>query len=270
MSAPKYQKLGRSAGSVTARADEPEHEEGRGEQRLGERARSVGVAHPLPLEVQPPHPDLLAESTPAGRSSVRLAVLAAVEVVHERVVASPSRACTTARACVRQPVGSPSLTAGKYAARIGCVANGLSPDERRGDAREHEPRAQHRRAADRTSTASASAPARQHARHVVGVAEAAEIRDQNEPPVGERARRVARPTHGEPRHDRDARERNRVDLLVHDRLVPHRERGRADHRASRGADDPRRARAKPTAQDVLGDQEPAARGSRARRPRRAR
>ena len=46
---------------------------------------------------------------------------------------------------VRHAVGSPSLIAGKYAARIGCVANGVMPTNERDDAREQQPPAKQRR-----------------------------------------------------------------------------------------------------------------------------
>ena len=54
-------------------------------QRLGRLALQVWIAEPLPLEVEPPHVDLRRERR-LSIAQVGLAVLAAIEVVHERVV----------------------------------------------------------------------------------------------------------------------------------------------------------------------------------------
>src|SRR5439155_5884530 len=70
---------------VDPAAEEAEHEEHRSQQRLSAGVVGMRVAQPLPLEVVPPHPDLPRE----GRlpfAELRLAVLTAIEVVHEAVV----------------------------------------------------------------------------------------------------------------------------------------------------------------------------------------
>src|SRR5688572_5462378 len=63
-------------------AEEAEHEEERGEDGLHGLVLQVSVAHPLPAEVEPPHPDLRGDGRLTFRDR-RLAVLLAVEVVLE-------------------------------------------------------------------------------------------------------------------------------------------------------------------------------------------
>src|SRR5258705_13336261 len=70
-------------GRITA--EQAEHEEHRREEALAERVVVVRVAQPLPLEVQPPHADLR-RIRRLPLAQLGLAVLAAIEVVHERVV----------------------------------------------------------------------------------------------------------------------------------------------------------------------------------------
>ena len=70
---------------VHVAAEQPEHQEHRGEEALGERVIVMCVAQPLPLEVEPPHAELRGERRLA-LAELRFAVLSAIEVVHERVV----------------------------------------------------------------------------------------------------------------------------------------------------------------------------------------
>jgi hypothetical protein len=60
---------------------------------------------------------------------------------------------------------------------------------------------------------------------MIRVTEADQVRDDHEQPVRETAIRIVAPEYGQPRHDREERQRNGVDLLVHDALVPHSEHG---------------------------------------------
>ena len=137
--------------------------------------------------------------------------------------------CTTSSSFVRHAVGSPSLIAGKVRG-----ANRLRRERRQADdERDRRTRAAACRAAaspgGATNTATpiagaASMPAMWFAypsphRYAIITSSA----------VGRRPVGLGRPPHGEPRHERDARERDGVHLFVHDRLVPHRERRRADH-----------------------------------------
>jgi hypothetical protein len=66
------------------------------------------------------------------------------------------------------------------------------------------------------------------------------------------------PAERQPRQQRDREQRNRVDLLVHVRLVPHRERGRADQHGRTRADQAEDAVRRIERQDAVGEQEPAA------------
>src|SRR4029078_13528666 len=65
-------------------AEQSEDEEGRGEEGLREWMLTMRVAQPLPLEVHPPHADVLAKRC-LTIAQLRLAVLAAIEVVVEGV-----------------------------------------------------------------------------------------------------------------------------------------------------------------------------------------
>src|SRR5437870_47357 len=65
-------------------AEHAEDEERRREERLHEFVLAVRVADPLPLEVHPPHPDLLDERR-LPLAQIGFAVLAAIEVVLEGV-----------------------------------------------------------------------------------------------------------------------------------------------------------------------------------------
>src|SRR5258708_6010468 len=71
---------------VDPSAEEAQYEEERAEDVLQARLVAVGVAQPLPLEVEPPHRDLPGDERRLSLRDRRLAVLAAIEVVHERVV----------------------------------------------------------------------------------------------------------------------------------------------------------------------------------------
>src|SRR5688500_19642843 len=62
--------------------EEPEDQEERGEDRLECLLLEIGIAQPLPLEIQPPHPDLRSDRCLTLRRR-RLPVLLAVEVVLE-------------------------------------------------------------------------------------------------------------------------------------------------------------------------------------------
>ena len=96
----------------------------------------------------------------------------------------------------------------------------------------------------------------EHARHVHAVADAQGVRDQDQGAVGLGAVRVVAPAHREPRHHGQQGERHRVDLLVHHRLRPHRERRRADEHGERAAGDALPPLREPADEHALRDQEP--------------
>src|SRR5205085_2265524 len=65
--------------------EESEHEEERGENTLQTLPVAVRVTQPLPLEVIPVHRHLAVEERRLTLAQLRLAVLTAIEVVHEGV-----------------------------------------------------------------------------------------------------------------------------------------------------------------------------------------
>ena len=245
-------------------AKQTEDQEERRERALQARVLTVGIAQPLPLEVEPPHADLRAERclTVGDR---RLGVLAAIEVVLEGIVG---------------PLGK---SAGEFEAiaaggRLAFVdrrevggANGLRgertpTEDERADGGENEPPAQQcgglaneHRDADRGDG--------EHARHVIRVAKAGDEGEQDEDPVGLASLGLVTPADGEPGGDREARERDGVDLLVHDRLRPDGEGRRTDECGERAADDALPALLEPADEHALGDEEPhpCAHGARDRR-----
>ncbi len=72
------------------------------------------------------------------------------------------------------------------------------------------------------------------------------------------------PAHDEPQHQRDREQRQRVDLLVHHRLVPHGERRGCDERPRHRGEAARQPRGNPRAHPALAHQEPAPGRDRAR------
>ena len=108
-----------------------------------------------------------------------------------------------------------------------------------GERREAEDEREHR-ARGAAASGGRARPAREHrerdggpgeqARHVVRVAEPEQVGDEHEEAIGRAPVGIVAPAHHEPRDDREDRERDGVDLLVHDALVPDRERRRADER----------------------------------------
>ena len=103
----------------------------------------------------------------------------------------------------------------------------------------------------------------QHTHHVVGGGEGEEIEDQQEIVVVRFTGGLVVPAHDQPEDQGDREQAQRIDLLVHDRLVPHREGGRGDERAGE-----RGEAARPDGRDhipkpALADQEPTARRRRA-------
>ena len=234
---------------VDPAAEQAEHEERRGEQRLGERMVAVRVADPLPLEVQPPHPDLLGERR-LSVAQVGLAVLAAVEVVLERVVRPlRERARELELRAARRRFALVDRREVRGANRLRRERREAEHHARRGT----RARSFHRKIVRgrRMSTAMPDRGSGEHARHVVRVAEPAEVRDEHEDPVGLATVRVVGPANHQPRDHGDADERDRVDLLVHDRLIPDGERRRADER--------RRARRRAPAASAPGTSRPGSR-----------
>ena len=166
---------------------------------------------------------------------------------------------------MRHAVGSPSLIAGKCAARMGCVRNGVIPSSSaptltsNSFQRRNVARAAHQRR--RRPTAGRG----EQAHHVVRVPEPEEIRDHDEQAVGLRPsgssdqRTVSHEMIAMP-HERD-----RVHLLVDDGLIPDRERGGADERRERGAREPLPPLGEPADEYALGDEEPHSGGNRAGR-----
>ena len=105
---------------------------------------------------------------------------------------------------------------------------------------------------------------RQEAHEMVRRGEREQVRDEHEIAVAAGRRRPIGPAHGEPQHERDREHAHRVDLLVRHRLVPHRERRRADDDARSGGEAPHPGVGYDGAQPPLPDQEPEARGGGAR------
>ena len=117
----------------------------------------------------------------------------------------------------------------------------------------------------RTSTATPTAGAARNPGHVVGVAESEQICDEDEDAIGlaaVAARRTSAPMSQATIAKTD--ERDGVHLLVHDRLVPDRERGGADAapRATPPSDSLPALR-EPADEHALGDQEPCTGATRA-------
>ena len=72
------------------------------------------------------------------------------------------------------------------------------------------------------------------------------------------------PAHDQPEDERDRQQTERVHLLVHDRLIPHRERRGRHDCAGEGGQTARPRRRHDRAQPAFADEKPAARGHRAR------
>ena len=185
----------------SAKKDENEVEDG--ETVLRARVFVVGVAQPLPLEVQPVHPELCGERRLAF-TEFGLAVLTAIEVVHEAVVRE-----LTERA-LRLELGGASrgfafVDGGEMRRANGlCGKRREAESERHGAGHEQLP-AEHRlRAADEHRDAHGGHG--QHAGHVVGVSETAEIGDQHEQAIGHGAFGIVTPAHGEPADEGEADE----------------------------------------------------------------
>ncbi len=107
----------------------------------------------------------------------------------------------------------------------------------------------------------------QEAHQMVGRRQREQVHDQNELVVAPRGRGLVGPSHGQPQHQRDRQHTQRVDLLVHDRLIPHGE-GRASHERPRGRRDaPPPPGSHHGLQPPLRDQEPDAGSHRAGRRR---
>src|SRR5438552_13563962 len=104
----------------------------------------------------------------------------------------------------------------------------------------------------------------QHPHHVVGRGEREQIHDQQQVVVVRLARRLVVPSHDEPQHQRDGEQRQRVHLFVHDRLIPHRERGGGADRTRQRGEPPRPHGRDPRPHPALAHQEPAPRRDGAR------
>ncbi len=104
----------------------------------------------------------------------------------------------------------------------------------------------------------------EHAHHVVRRGQGEQIDDQQQVVIVCLAGRLIVPAHDEPQDQRDGEQAERVDLLVDDRLVPHRERGSGDEGAGQRRDAPRPQHRHERAEPALGDEEPATRRDRAR------
>ena len=143
ISGPKNQKLRRSRCQCTHPPKSPSTRKSAASTALQRLVLPVRVAQPLPLEVEPPHPDLRRErrlplgQTAACRTAPRLKLYMNASYVSLLNVQSQPIS-------VRHAVGSPSLIGGKYAARIGWVANGVMPNDERADARQEQLPAQQR------------------------------------------------------------------------------------------------------------------------------
>ncbi len=109
----------------------------------------------------------------------------------------------------------------------------------------------------------ASRGSHQEPRWMVRVAESHEVGAQDDQAVSLGAVRVVAPPHDEPRYDGEEQERDRVHLLIHDRLVPYRECSRPDQNGNQCSNDPLPALAEPAYEHALRDEEPRARGQRA-------
>ena len=72
---------------------------------------------------------------------------------------------------------------------------------------------------------------RQHAHQVVRRREREQVDDEHQVAVAPRIRRLVRPPDHEPEDEGNRQHAHRVDLFVHDRLVPHGERRGADQGA---------------------------------------
>ncbi len=230
-------------------AEEAEHQIPHREELLEPRPLHVEVAEPLPLEVEPPHADLPDERRLAIHHR-GLAVLPAVEVVPEGVPGG----------------GLAFVDGGEEMRPDGLRREHAHPEHHRaGNGRQQLPSQQRVRPPDEHRHRDGGGGEEAH--HVVRVAEPQQIGDEHQRPVGARSVGVIRPPHGEPRDHREAEQRDRVDLLVDDRLVPHRERRRADEGAEHAADDPLPPLREPAHEHALGDEEPHRRRGRARERR---
>ena len=106
----------------------------------------------------------------------------------------------------------------------------------------------------------------QHAHHVIRGRERQQVHDHQQMVIVPLAQRLVVPAHDEPEHERHGEERERVDLLVHHRLVPHRERRGRDERPRHRGQPARPAGRHPAAHPALAHEEPAPRRDRARDP----
>lgn len=128
-------------------------------------------------------------------------------------------------------------------------------EDRGADHREEKPPAQEdRRAPDEDRDAKGGD--REHPGHVIRVAEAAEVGDEDEEAIRLGGVRLVAPAHHEPGTDREPGEGDGVDLLVHHRVAPDGERGGTDQHGERAADDPLPPLGEPPDEDAFGDQEP--------------
>src|SRR6185503_18513622 len=121
---------------VNPSPEEAEHEEHRGQQRLDAGTLVLRVPQPLPLEVIPPHPELPAERGLA-LAQLGLAVLAAVEVVHESVIGLlAERAGHLETVLIRRRLTL--VEGGEIRGANGLRGEGGDPEDQRRDAREEE------------------------------------------------------------------------------------------------------------------------------------
>ena len=102
---------------------------------------------------------------------------------------------------------------------------------------------------------------------MVGVAEAQQVRHEHEQTVSHRAFWIITPAHGEPADDRQAHQRHRVHFFVHDRLIPHRERGGTNQGGQCTAGDALPTTRHPLDEHAFGNQEPQPGRHRARQRR---
>ena len=96
----------------------------------------------------------------------------------------------------------------------------------------------------------------QQTRRMIAVSESDEIRDHHQQPVGDRSIGIVAPAHGEPRHDREERERHGVHLFVHDALIPHRERRCAEQCRGHRGHDACPSQRRPRDEHTLGHEKP--------------
>ena len=94
------------------------------------------------------------------------------------------------------------------------------------------------------------------AHQVIGGAECDQIHHDEEQVIATRLGRLIGPSHREPEHERDGQHAQRVDLLVHHRLVPHGEHRGAHERARRRGQTPPHILNDDRSQPALGDQKP--------------